>query len=296
MKRSRSAVARAVVGGLIAAGAQSALAEEIRIIPSAYIGYKNVSHENEYRDPLPDGSVFEWDGDVDASMPTGGVGVAVNYGKFSAALKYEQQLSEGDGDSTVNFTNVSPIDPSVSTDLERSDLTLALSYRVTDAIAIIGGYLDGETVLQPECATAGGFQNLACTQRDNGDPAYEQTYAEDGYFLGASYRFMFSNKGSLTLSAAYAWLDASYEDNFIGNDEVLGFTEEFDFEGDSSGYSLAATWSQFLGGGWGYQVDLRYQQYDAEYDDVTGNPDFADATVDSTEDITSISAGVFYVF
>lgn len=268
--------------------AASANAQELRIVPSVWLGYKNVSHDNTYTAPTADGP-FRWDGDVDASMPTGALGVALIAGKFTASLKYETELSEGSGDSTVAFTNIDPGQPAVDTDVERSDASLLLSYRLTDAFSINGGYIDGETTLTPECSRNEVGINLSCVAEDLGGAEYKQTYSEDGFVLGGAYRWTITERGSLTLSAAYAWLDSEYRDNYFPDQDL-----DFFFTGDADGYSVSAAWTHIMNRNWGYTVDLRAQSFDADYDDANGN--FPGAGGSSDEEIVSVSAGIFYIF
>jgi hypothetical protein len=159
------------------------------------------------------------------------------------------------------------------------------------SLGVFGGYLDGETELSPDPDPSfdNGNGNAAWQQHALGGPTYRQTYGEAGWFLGLGYGWSIGQAGLLSLTGAYAFMDGSYKDNFVGG-------EEFKYEGDSTGYSLALSWFGGITKHVGYYVDLRRQVYDFEGDDKTGNQDFANTSVKTEEVMTSITGGLEFRF
>ena len=130
----------------------------------------------------------------------------------------------------------------------------------------------------------------------DGQPAYEQTYLEKGFFLGSSYAFNVEDLGTLAISFAYAKLDGKYSDN--ANDPNRGFVDElgnptfvpFRFEGDTSGTSIALTWTGSLSERTAYTLDLRRQRYKLDADDQTGL--LEGLKLDTEEEMIGFTVGV----
>lgn len=114
---------------------------------------------------------------------------------------------------------------------------------------------------------------------------YEQTYKEDGIFVGGSYGWKLMDTGTLSFSMAYADLDSTYEDNYFPEDG-----DDFKYTGDADGFSFGLNWSQPLTEHVGYYLDARTQKYEANTDDDNGN--FPGTKSDVKETITTFTAGV----
>ena len=192
-----------------------------------------------------------------------------------------------------------------STNVEREDFSVTAGYNVWGDFTLFAGYMDGETTFTPEpaCPTRGGDTDFPICGTDGiglpsvdgnlaqdhfvlGLPAYEQTYEEDGWFLGGSYAWKISDVGTLSFSLAYADLDSTYRDNFGGK----GSGGDFKFDGDATGLSYGISWSQPLTKRMGYYLDLRSQDYDIDSKDSNGN--FPGAKASSQEVITTFTAGL----
>lgn len=256
-------------------------AKDWRLVPFAGVQYKNLQFDQQLSgfQGLPAGD----SGKLDVDLPTAELGVRFVYRDFLVALKYNHSF-EQKTDSDVPFTNS-------QTAVTRTDLTFTLGYKLWRGLGVFLGYLDGETELTPDPDPLfnNGSGNAAWQQQELGGPTYRQTYDEAGWFLGVGYGWPIGQAGLLSLSGAYASMDGGYKDNF-----VVG--EDFKYEGDSTGYSLALNWSGGISTHLGYYVDLRRQAYGFEGDNKAGNQDFANTSVETEEVMTSITGGLEYRF
>jgi len=262
------------------------------------------------------------EGSLKVDMPTLSVSLTGVYQQFYLSLKYEDSFNDASSDSTVPNTDS-------ETKMERTDFSITLGYNVFDNMNVFIGYMDGETTLRPvpRCPAysppnAGFPPSPVCGDggiglpSDDGNKAqdntvlllddYEQAYKEDGLFAGMSYVWRFDDIGNLSISAAYAHLEATYSDNWLeGSPEFAGRPFAFDFEGDSDGLSLGLNWSAALTDHVGYYLDLRQQSYDMSATQTfEGRP--ASPTdpsgplqrrrVDTEETITAYTAGIQWYF
>ncbi len=261
--------------------------------------------------------------DFSVSLPVISAGFTTVYERFFVALKYETNLSdtptstnETDRSQNLQF-NLMAVDGS-QINVGREDLSLTFGVSVWQNLNLFIGYLDGKTEVTPHpfCADPGQQPGLICTRvnrafqqfflGDNGfvqnQPEYVQTYSEQGPFIGASYAFQVNASNSLSLSLAYAQMDGQFEDN--ANDPENAFQDEngvanfvaFDYQGDSTGTSIAATWTGILGERTNYFIDLRRQSYSMEARDATGLPNYEGIQLDTDETMTSISLGISMYF
>jgi hypothetical protein len=284
---------------LLSQPASAGFFEDVTWVPQVGMQYKNLQFDQDLV-----GVDEPTDGDLDVNLPSLTLAFTAIYKKAYLSLKYEgtEIFDDAHTDSDVPFTNS-------STAVERTDYTFTVGYNVWGGINLFAGYLDGETTLTPEplCPTAdfvdvpfpdcgpGFFEestlhgNLAQDHYVLGFSDYEQTYSEDGWFLGGSYAWKISDVGTLSFSLAYADLDSTYEDNF----GEKNFGVDFQFEGDATGLSYGINWSQPLTDRVGYYIDLRRQDYDIE---AEGTINFPDATADSEEIMTTFTAGIQWYF
>lgn len=168
---------------------------------------------------------------------------------------------------------------------DRTDLDLIVSRRVTDALSLFVGYKIGETELD----------SILRDDEDAGGPRRDEYFRQSGLFVGASYTWAFEDAGRLSLSLAYADLDAEnrFEDDGDGPDP--GDPPEFDDvagkqDADSSGYSFNLTWTQPLKGNLLYRAKLRMNSYEQAID-FQGQR-FANIE----ERSTALLTGLVYVF
>jgi hypothetical protein len=239
--------------------------------------------------------------EFEARIPTANISFTTAYKRLFAALKYETSLTESNvsADESTNSTNLYYLNiPGENTEVTREDMSLTLGYNVWNRLNLFVGYMKGKTELSPQpgctwigpatsCATPPGLLNLALDHQVDGLPEYQQTYEEDGPYIGASYAWQIADVGSLSFSAAYADMDGEYRDNYSSF-----ANQHFKYTGDSTGTSYGLTWTAPLGEQSNYFIDLRRQEYDMDAKDDTGFAIFSGAEVETEETMTGITAGI----
>ena len=265
----------------------SAQAKDWRLVPNIGFQYRNLSFDETLT--FPNGEKQK--GDLDVNLPMASLGLTFIYSRFYAALKYEDSF-ETYTDSDVPGTEFAETGDKVDTAVTRTDWSFTVGGTVWRTLNVFAGYLNGETELSPTPAfrdclncTDNYDANFAWFMDNTARRTYRQTYREDGWYLGLSYGWSIAQKGTLALSGAYAFMDGRYEDNYFPEDNL-----DFDYEGDSQGYSLALTWSAPLTEHLGYYFDLRRQAYDFDGKDKSGN--YSGYKVKTTEVMNNITAGV----
>ena len=295
---------------------------EITWVPQIGFQMKNLEFDQKLR---AETRAESGEGSLDVTMPTFSASLTGVYKKFYMTVKYEGGLGDASDFSDVPNTDA-------ETKADRTDYTVTIGYNIYKNLNVFAGYMDGETTLkpeplcpafpnpggglpsQPDCGGGAtsvirGDGNNAHDNRILGLSNYEQTYQEDGWYVGVSYGWQFTDLGSLTVSAAYADLTATYKDNWLeGSPEFSNGPLAYDFEGDSNGLSVGINWSAPLSEHVGYYVDLRTQQYDMsasqeflgrQDDPASGNegPNFRQTrSVDTEETITALTAGIQWYF
>lgn len=175
---------------------------------------------------------------------------------------------------------------------DRYDYDLTLGVNLSDHITLFGGYKLGKT-------------EIDFTARDTEDTAgsgrFSDSYEESGPYLGASWQYYFANSSKISLSIAYAWLDAKNKlgakpDDDSGEDNGNGDSEEFEFDdftgrvdSDANGFSIGLRWSIPLGDQLGYYALFRLQRYDQDLEQNA-------TRVSITEQFTELGMGLSYVF
>lgn len=279
--------------------------EDVIWVPQIGLQWKSM----EFKQELPFGDMGLIDeGELDADTPSIVVSFTGIYKKGYISLKYEDSLDDVSTDSDVPGTNA-------ATKVERTDFSVTLGYNVWDRLNVFAGYLEGETLLTPEPSCPADFNgnpvlvapdcgfagDTSAPQRTlDGNfaqdnyinrlagypvPEYEQEYKEDGWFLGVSYGWRLADTGTLSVSLAYADLDATYKDNYLVGTALEAV---YDYKGSADGFSFGVNWSQPLTKQFGYYLDLRTQQYEADLDDSGG----VFSSVKNEENITAITAGI----
>ena len=287
-------------------------ASNLTIVPQVAIQQKNLKFSQDIIQP--NGDKLENRG-FNTSIPTASLALTTVYDRLFVSIKYETDYHDTYEFAEVAFTNgLSKID--------RSDLNLTVGFSIMKGLNAFFGYIDGKTVVRPEptyldgvLSDTGDFpddnkiclnppdslggdgicrpivrSNLAKDHQLFGLNPYKQTYSENGWFLGASYGLPISDKGTLSGSLAYAWMDGQYEDNYL-----VGLVEqnEFNYKGRSNGYSAAITWTAPINNYSGYFLDVRRQNYDMNATDQTG---LYNDKVETNETMTTLTAGVQFYF
>ncbi len=302
--------------------------EDVTFIASLAYQDKDLSFDQSYSGSATNNAKFS------VHLPMLNAGLTVASGKFFAALKVETNISDT-STSTSETNRSTTLEsnlithPGGSLDVSRQDISFTLGYNVWKSMNVFVGYLDGQTELTPDpfCAnpipstspefSVGAPETITCSRSNRafqqffiGDnpnqavppafyvedqPAYEQEYTEEGFYIGASYGFPIKEAGTLSVSFAYADMDGKYKDNANDPNNAFGGSfVAFDYEGSSTGTSIAVTWTSALGESSAYTVDLRRQAYSMDGKDQTGN--LSTVSLDTDEEMLSLTAGVQFYF
>jgi hypothetical protein len=217
---------------------------------------------------VPDGNSFN------ASYVDINPTLALGYGRFYANFSYDKTI---DANSRITSDgNTAPTASADQLDFSRSDTTVTLGFRLTPSLNAFAGYTKGK--------------NRFLETRVDVDPVNGSTlaisdirYNSDGPFIGTSYTRSYGEKGSLSLSLAYGWLQGELriKEYGGGNPPSSGA-----ITGDTQGVSVGATWTGPLTGNLSYRYGLKWTQYK-----LTGGGDF-----DLTERYTTLFFGISNYF
>lgn len=170
----------------------------------------------------------------------------------------------------------------------RYDRDISLGYQLTPVWGVFAGYKTGKTTID--------YQSREDLDEGGPAPVREEYYEQEGPFLGISYTKKFERAGRLSLSLAYADLDAS--NRFVrdaDDDDDDDEKPEFDdltgtVSGDSTGLALGIRWSIPVSGNLLYYMSFRVNDYQQDLS-IDGNRyDNID------EKITYLTTGLFAVF
>ena len=210
------------------------------------------------------------------------------------------ELTPESEETNLHVTSISEsesISPSQSddrrTDLERSDLSLTLGYQVWEGLSVFSGYRYAEWEAKSL------ESNFILNDKD-------QKYTEKGFFIGSSYTWGFGEKGTLSISGAYAYLDADFSEDNVSKEYPPGEQTfgEFSYSGTATGVSYGAQWSGPLTDQWVYKVGLKFQKYESDNNSTTleiNSPPVSIADVpftdiETTQTDSTFSVGVVRVF
>jgi len=219
-------------------------------------------------------STYSFDQKIDQTLvfPTTSLTAGMAYGSYNLLASYSFSLDSAEV-SEEDFTGSA----------DRQDLDLLLVYQLSKQISFFGGYKFGETSLD------------SISREDEDGPIRKESYQQDGPFVGISINWIIEDAGRLSLSIAYADLDATNQFVSDGDGADPGEDPEFDditgsTTGKTTGYSFNLSWTLPLKGNWLYRARLRFNQYqqDINYEGV----EFKDID----EDSTSLLMGLVYVF
>lgn len=248
------------------------------------------------------------DAEFSVHLPTANISFTTAYKRVYLALKLEKSIV--DTSTTTDETDRSLLNPQNANliaypgsevDVSREDKSITLGYNAWRKLNLFVGYLQGETELKPNPFCANPFggctqANYAFLQYYLGQPAYKQTYTEEGPYVGLSYAWQIADAGSLSASFAYATMNGQYVDNAYDPTGVFGGSfQAFDYRGDTDGTSIGLTWSAPLGESSSYFIDLRQQKYSMDGEDKTGGPN-AGTFVKTEETMQGITAGLQFYF
>lgn len=285
---------------------------DMTFITSLGFQNKQLNFDQRYRGALPNQNNAA---DFSINLPMLSAGATLAVDKFFFTLKAETVLAESPvtpqetNRSAFGEANLLAIAGS-EVNVARQDYSLTAGYNVWNALNLFAGYLTGETELTPAPFCANPFnlndadESEPCTRSNRaffqyhlGQGQYRQVYKESGPFVGGSYTFRYNDIGALSFSLAYASMSGKYSDNASDPEEGFGGSfVAFNYEGDTTGTSLSATWTGSLGESTAYYVDLRRQAYTMNGNDVTGLPNFDGVSLKTEEEMLGLTAGVQVYF
>ncbi|MDG4552813.1 MAG: hypothetical protein P9E24_00990 [Candidatus Competibacter sp.] len=185
---------------------------------------------------------------------------------------------------------------------KHDDWALSLGYLITDQWSVFAGYKAGKTDWDQSMLYYVEAPNLRFNVTLDGE------FTQDGPFLGTSYSFPIG-PGTLTLKAAYAYLDGIFKRNvnavISGSPEGASFvTSNYKLDGNSNAYSLGISWTQALADNLGFSIGANYHSYDfnlsgSSTGTVVGVPGLSPQTIQKvslTEELFTITASLVYHF
>jgi hypothetical protein len=222
-------------------------------------------------------SSFDFPAKLDHKLtfPVYQINAAVAYKKFYAVVNLADSLTEADVSEEEDVGNAS-----------RYDRDLSLGYQVTPNWGVFVGYKIGETTIDYYTR-----ENL-----DDGGKASarEESYKQEGPFIGVSFAKKFDRAGKISLSLAYADLDATNKftrDVETDDDEDLEFDDlTGTVKGKSKGLSYGIRWSIPVSGNLLYYASYKVNDYQQ---DLTVDGKKYD-NIDET--ITYFTTGIVFVY
>ena len=223
-------------------------------------------------------STFEFPAKLDHSLtfPVYQLHGGIAYRKVYAVVNLADSLSSADVSEEEDLGEAS-----------RYDRDISLGYQLTSNWGLFAGYKTGKTTID--------YQSREDLDAGGPAPVREESYKHEGPFVGVSHARKFERAGRLTLSLAYADLDAS--NSFVSDVDADDDEDKPEFDdltgtvrGDSTGLSLGIRWSIPVAGNLLYYVSYRLNDYEQDLV-IDGNRyDNID------EKITYLTTGLFVVF
>jgi hypothetical protein len=235
--------------------------DDVRFVAGASFGYT--------------GYAFPAKLDHDLGFPSGGLTLAATRNRWQLGLTGSFSLKDADVSEEEDVGEAS-----------RYDYDLTLGYQINSNWSAFVGYKSGETEIT----------YISREDLDEGNPiSLTERYTQDGPYVGGAYSWQFENAGRLTVSLAYAMLDAT--DEFRANTDDDEPDDEPDFDdltgrvkGDTTGLSYGLTWTMPLSGDLLFQTRFKMNDYQQ---DITFEGNRYD-NIDET--YVSLLVGLAYVF
>jgi hypothetical protein len=213
--------------------------------------------------------------DHDLTFPVYQLHGGIAYKKFYVVANLADNFSDADVSEEEDVGEAS-----------RYDRDISLGYQLTPGWGVFAGYKTGKTTID--------YQSREDLDAGGPAPVRQEYYEHEGPLVGLSYAKKFERAGRLTLSLAYADLDAT--NKFVQDvDDDDGEVPEFDdltgtVKGDSTGLSLGIRWSIPVSGNLLYYLSFRVNDYEQDLT-IDGN------RYDNIDErITYLTTGLFFVF
>jgi len=242
--------------------------DNIRVVTGLSLGYSDFSFPEKL--------------DHNISFPSATIPIALTMDNWQLSLNASHTLADAEIAEEEDIGKAS-----------RKDLDLTLGYRVAKNWSLFAGFKYGKTEMRfiPRDFDEGIDEDKAGSVE-----LTDESYSQKGPFIGASYSWQFEKAGSLNLSLAYAFLDAT--DNFSANtdeEEEEDELTEFDdltgkVKGDTKGFSYGLSWTMPLSSNLLFQTRFKINAY--QQDIVVDDERFEN--IDET--FTTLHVGLAYVF
>ncbi|PKG95665.1 hypothetical protein [Paraglaciecola sp. MB-3u-78] len=248
--------------------------DNIRVVTGLSLGYSDFSFPEKL--------------DHDISFPSANIPIALTMGNWQLALNASSTLANADIAEEEDIGEAS-----------RKDLDLTLGYRVTKNWSLFAGFKYGKTEMsfvprdfneEIDEDEVGGDEDEAGTLE-----LTNESYSQKGPFIGASYSWQFEKAGSLSVSLAYASLDATNSFSANTDEEEEEELTEFDdltgqVKGETKGFSYGLSWTMPLSSNLLFQTRFKINDY--QQDIVVDGERFKN--IDET--FTTLHVGLAYVF
>jgi hypothetical protein len=254
----------------------SAIAQEdfdnVRVVTGLSLGYSDFSFPEKL--------------DHNISFPSATIPIALTMNNWQLSLNASRTLADAEIAEEEDIGKAS-----------RKDLDLTLGYRVTKNWSLFAGFKYGRTEMSFVPRDFDEEINEDEDTQQNTLEITKESYSQKGPFIGASYSWQFEKAGSLSVSVAYASLDAT--NNFSANTDEEEEEEEelteFDdltgqVKGDTKGFSYGLSWTMPLSSNLLFQTRFKINDY--QQDIVLDGERFED--IDET--FTTLHVGLAYVF
>lgn len=239
---------------------------DIRVVTGLSLGYSDFSFPEKI--------------DHDISFPSANIPIALTMNNWQLSLNASTSLSDADIAEEEDIGQAS-----------RRDMDMTLGYRVTKKWSLFAGFKYGKTDMT--------FIPRDLDEEDAGQDTFEridESYMQKGPFIGASYSWQFEKAGNLSVSLAYASLNAT--NNFAANTDEEEEEEElveFDdltgqIKGDTKGFSYGLSWTMPLSSNLLFQTRFKINDY--QQDIIVDGERFEN--IDET--FTTLHVGLAYVF
>lgn len=235
--------------------------DEVRLVTGASLGYTNLSFPEKL--------------DHDVSFPSASLTGAAAWKRWQLSLSGTFSMQDADLSEEED-----------TGDASREDIDLTLGYQINRNWSIFGGYKKAKTDMEFRSREG---SDLGLADRTN------ESYEQDGPFLGGSFAWQFEKAGRLSISIAYAMLDATNKFGANTDDDEPDEEIEFDdltgkVKGDTEGFSYGANWTMPLSGNVLFQTRFKVNDYkqDIKYEGQDFN------NIDET--FISLLVGLAYVF
>lgn len=271
VKISLAILSVSVAMGLASPANSAIFTEEVAFVPTLSFAQKSL----------------EFDGvlDEDLDFPMLNLGLSATYRRYYLSVNFEKSLEAQTlvQDVSIGDSNISQV---AGGEVDREEQTLTLGFRVLDNLSVFGGLIDGET--DAKFTVRYEDPNIS-------DQELNETYSEDGPFLGVSTGMQVGQWGRVGFSIAYAVLSAENDVVRVekGAGAQSGTVIANTIEGDTTGLSYSVSWSGSAGR---FVSGLKNLYYVAAFkiNAYEFDPDDGGDKVDETWQ--SISLGVNYRF